>query len=315
MGDFVFGVFPGIVFDAPDGKRLGSPSEDRVKTLSAIDALRGGKPFYVRAYRPFKDAGAPAFPAPTPAEPARYLGNGRALDLVLQFQSQRGDLDGWLRFVRESIRGLKGVPGKVQIGEEPNVGAPQDGGCRNVVEAIVSGVIAGKAAARSFNPGLKIGFNAAPSRSVDDDFWKDLRKHADAEFFASLDYVGLDCFPDVFRPLPSPGLEEAVEFLLKHFREILTTIGVPETVPIHLTEHGWPTGPEHSEARQAEALEAVIRAVHARRDTYNVRAYELFALRDWVSSADRFSCFGVLRDDYSAKPAFERYQALIAELG
>jgi hypothetical protein len=44
--------------------------------------------------------------------------------------------------------------------------------------------------------------------------------------------------------------------------------------------------------------------------------WELFTLRDADSSRDgMFYRFGILRDDYSRKPAFARLRTLIAELG
>jgi hypothetical protein len=67
--------------------------------------------------------------------------------------------------------------------------------------------------------------------------------------------------------------------------------------------------------QQADALETVLRAVHARRDELNVTHWELFTLRDADSSSDdMFHQFGVLRDDYTPKPAFERLRSLFAEL-
>jgi hypothetical protein len=62
-------------------------------------------------------------------------------------------------------------------------------------------------------------------------------------------------------------------------------------------------------------LEAVLRAVAARRRELNVTHWELFTLRDADSSRDdMFHQFGVLRDDYEPKPAFERLRCLFAEL-
>ena len=63
-------------------------------------------------------------------------------------------------------------------------------------------------------------------------------------------------------------------------------------------------------------LETVLRAVHARRAELNVTHWELFTLRDADSSNDDlFYNFGIMRDDYSRKPAFDRLRSLIAELG
>ena len=51
-------------------------------------------------------------------------------------------------------------------------------------------------------------------------------------------------------------------------------------MPIHVEENGWPTGPGRSEAEQAAALRAMVRAVNDFRGTYNVTDYRWFDLRD-----------------------------------
>ena len=87
-------------------------------------------------------------------------------------------------------------------------------------------------------------------------------------------------------------------------------------MPIRICENGWPTGPGRPEQTQADVLETILRTVHALRAELNVTHWELFTLRDADSSRDGlFYNFGVLRDDYSPKPAFARLRALIAELG
>jgi len=92
--------------------------------------------------------------------------------------------------------------------------------------------------------------------------------------------------------------------------------GIGSTTPLRVCENGWPTGPDRSEARQADVLEAVLRAVHARSDELNVTHWELFTLRDADSSNhDLFHNFGVLHHDYSRKPEFDRLVGLFKELG
>ena len=83
-----------------------------------------------------------------------------------------------------------------------------------------------------------------------------------------------------------------------------------------MAENGWPTSPDRSYERQVVALETIIRTIHDYRGNYHVKHYQLFDLRDADSShPDIFSQFGILRDDYTPKPAFEVYRRLIAELG
>jgi hypothetical protein len=131
------------------------------------------------------------------------------------------------------------------------------------------------------------------------------------------DYAGLDMYPDVFGPRLGLGeLDGAVGWLLGTFRQqVLPIAGMGPAVPIRVCENGWPTGPGRSPERQADVLETVVRAVHARRAEFGVTHWELFTLRDADSSSDdMFHQFGVVRDDYSPKPAFARLCALLAEL-
>jgi hypothetical protein len=58
-----------------------------------------------------------------------------------------------------------------------------------------------------------------------------------------------------------------------------------------------------------------VRAVHDFRGTYGVTDYRWFDLRDHNTSSSNFQHhYGVLRDDYSPKPAFEAYRRLVNEL-
>src|SRR5205814_9844257 len=129
---------------------------------------------------------------------------------------------------------------------------------------------------------IAVGVNATPSFNPADRFWPKLAKRGGQPFVGALDYVGLDFFPDVFRPLPTPDFPGAVAGVVGHFRDALSAAGIPATVPIRITENSWPTGPNRSPERQAEVLEAIVRAVYDLRERLNVTHYEFFALRDAV---------------------------------
>lgn len=54
----------------------------------------------------------------------------------------------------------------------------------------------------------------------------------------------------------------------------------------------------------------------AYRGVYDITSFNWFGLRDNNSHGPNFqSFFGLLRDDYSAKPAFDAYRKLIARFG
>ncbi|MGW2850206.1 hypothetical protein ACWC5G_36590, partial [Streptomyces sp. NPDC001274] len=200
----------------------------------------------------------------------------------------------------------------------PNADLPVlDGSSPNVLNALVQGVVTAKEEARALGHTIAVGFNAVPTFDPADTFWSDLAALADERFLAELDYVGLDFFPDVFRPIAADQLAAAVTGILTAFRRTdLPKAAIPDTVPIRICENGWPTGPDRPERRQAEVLDTVVRTVAALADDLNLDGYTFFSLRDADTGADGlFHHFGLLRDDYTPKPAFETYRRLIAELG
>ncbi len=322
-----FGIYPGSATGSDSPEMLVGRPDEPVRIQAALDDLQGdGRPFIVRGYIPFHDStSARPLTKPTPADVEQYSRDGRRLDVVLQFQSAGGDVEGYVEFVRRQVRRLGPVADSVQVTEEANVtdGLPcLDGAFPNVREALVKGVVAAKDEARRLGfDRVKVGFNAVPSFDPNDDFWRVIGELGRRPFVEALDYVGLDFFPDVFRRAAADGqpgdLRRMVVFVLRAIRESwMPAAGIPETVPIHVTENGWPTSPDRPYERQAAALETIIRTIHDYRGNYRINRYYLFDLRDADSSnPDIFYQFGILRDDYTPKPAFEVYRRLIAELG
>ena len=210
----------------------------------------------------------------------------------------------------------------LQIGEEPNAaGGGGNGEFPNVRQAVVEGVLAANDEARRGGFNMHIGINGTLSFGPVAEYWPSLAALGGPSFVAALDYAGLDFFPDVFRPiLPAGSLDairDAVVAVLGHYRNVnLASATIPMSTPLHITENGWPTSATRPEDQQADVLETIIRAVHAQRGPLNITHYELFDLRDADSAnPDMGFHFGVMRDDYSPKPAFQRYRQLIGELG
>jgi hypothetical protein len=319
-----FGIYPGGIAGTHSGLTEGPPDAPFQIKL-ALDRLQAdGRPFLVRRYTHFSRSSTYASSGDDPADLAQYLSGGRQLDLVLCFRDSGEDLTEWLNFIRDNIRRHGTQLAKIQITEEPNLAtAPgsADGGFPHVRQALVRGVVAAKEEARRLGLAVQVGFNAVPSFNPADDFWPSIGALGQQSFLDALDYVGLDCFPDVFRPVrPDNFLENlrnAIGFLLTNFRRVNLAAGnIPQSVPIHITENGWPTGEGRTPEKQAAVLETIVHAVYAQRIEYNVTHYELFALRDSNSAnPDLFHQFGILRDDYTSKPAFETYRKLVAELG
>ena len=85
-------------------------------------------------------------------------------------------------------------------------------------------------------------------------------------------------------------------------------------LPLHITEHGWPTGPDRPLDRQASVIRDVIESVLEQKDELNIATYELFSLRDADSSnPDMFHQFGIMTDAYLPKAAYGVFKDLLTE--
>jgi hypothetical protein len=322
----VFGIYPGSATGSDSPEMLVGPPDDPARIQAALNELQGNRgTLIVRGYLPFHDATSTRpFTSPTPRDVEQYARDGRRLNVVLQYQSASGDVAGYREFVRDQVRRLGAIADSVQVTEEANFtdGPPLiDGAFPDVRSALVQGVLAANDEARRLGyDHLRVGFNAVPSFNPADDFWRAIGDLGRRPFVEALDYVGLDFFPDVFRPAAPDGqpgdLRQMVVSVLRAMRESwMPAAGIPESVPLHIAENGWPTSPDRSYERQAAALETIIRTIHDHRGRYHITHYQLFDLRDADSShPDIFYQFGILRDDYTPKPAFAVYRRLIAEL-
>jgi hypothetical protein len=311
-----FGIYPGSAVG--DVGPAGPP--DRPERISqALGELQGGpgRPFIVRAYHVYTDPGdtVHAGVPQTPAGYDRYLGQGRALDLVAQYHSRSGDVDGYCAFIEKLIDHHGEHLATLQIGEEPNItGNPSlDGAYPRVTGALIAGIRAARdKARRSGPPGLKVGCNSSPLFGPGSAFFADLTRAGGEQFIADLDYIGLDFFPDVFRPIAPASLEGAVQALLEaHRGDRLAPAGLGH-LPLVITEHGWPTGPGRPASRQAEVVAAVIGVVSRNAQALNITGYIHHTLRDARSAGSGLFCqFGLMTDDYTPKPAFGVYRDLI----
>jgi hypothetical protein len=328
----IFGIYPGGVAGDDSGLLVGPPDEPDQINRCLRDLQGISQPFVVRCYDSFQDSDSPlGNTGPAPANYAQYaVSDVRPLELVLQFRSTSGDVAGYLDFVHGKLKQHHQNLYAVQITEEPNfLDGPNviDGPYPNVRLALTEGVTAAKQTLRELGqPHVKVGFNATPTFGPSSEFWTDLKSLAKTAFVESLDYVGLDFFPDVFRPAASDGqpgdLVSSVIAVLETLRYVwLPSAGIPDRIPIHITEHGWPTSPTRSVAHQAQVLETVIRTIHDLSPKLNIERYMLFALRDVdhsnaTNEENIFRFFGITTSDYTQKkPAFDKFRALVHELG
>jgi hypothetical protein len=229
----IFGIWPGVAAaDLVSLQHLDCPPEDTAKTLAALRELQGtATEFYVRAYRHYGPGVRPrasAVAAPAPAQPGRYAGQGRLIDLVASYQSPVPDPGGFAGFVRQAVRDVAAWGGgKVQVGEELNMPPPLDGGSPGHFEAIGAGVAAALDERDRQAAPVQVGVNSAGL--PDPAFWNRLADAIGPRNTERLDYIGLDAFPDVFRPISHENLPAAVTFLLRRFRTVTAEARVPVT--------------------------------------------------------------------------------------
>ena len=297
--------------------------------LGALAALRKpAAPLVTHAYTSWRNAG-PDEDARLLELADRYTRAGYLFELVVRYHpspQQEGDVAGFAEHVRRMVRLLGPERGVIafQVTNEVNFTASpdsSDGAFAGARDALVQGVIAGHdEAQRLGHRQLEMGFNYLYRLDPPSDiaFWEHLRDAGGPRFIAALGWLGLDVYPGTFYPPASaPGSERDTMVnafsVLRCFAEIP---GVPESVPIHVQENGFPTDlAARTYERQAQALETMVRATHDFRGTYNVSDYRWFNLRDADTASPNFQQhYGLMEDDYAPKPAFDRYRALIAEL-
>ncbi len=282
--------------------------DDFGKINHALDTLQGNKEqFFVRLYLQYVGAGQWK-----DNDIEKYINSPRKINLVLQYQSQIYNLNDWIETIKLVLDKYAKHLEAIQITEEPNLyHVPVIDGCMpHVREALVNGAIEAKKYIVSKNLNVKVGFNAVPNFNPTGDFWEAIYNLGGEKFVESLDFVGLDFFPDVFRPVAADGqpgdLVSSVVYILDKFCNIdLQKANIPFSVPIVIAENGWPTARSRSYERQSQVLETIIRTVFDNRSNFNITQYQLFCLRDSDSGVeDIFYQFGILKDDYSPKPAF-----------
>jgi hypothetical protein len=311
-----FGMFPLGLAGSPGGVAAGPP-DDIDQIVRAVQYLQGdGPPLLARMYVSWTGAASAASALAQVQELA-----GIPWDLVLCYRDPAGDVEGWAGFAADVVRGHGHQLAAIQVTGEANLtGIPDaaDGAFPRADEALVRGVLAAADAKRDSGATAAIGFAVSPEMNpAGGAFWPAVARLGGAAFADAVDYAGLDMYPDVFGPpVALDRLDGAVDWLLRSFREeVLPVAGIGPGTPIRICENGWPTGPGRAPEQQADVLETILRAVHARREELNVTHWELFTLRDADSTRDSlFHQFGVLRDDYSPKPAFERLRGLFREL-
>lgn len=304
-----------------------------------LEQLRGSaaRPFVLHLYTQFFRAGQTAEDSSLDAQLRSYAAAGFQIELVLRYRPDERnaaiDVPAFAAYVRRVVDryGSSRSSSKVrfiQVTNEANVtGAPaaSDGDYPGAIAALIQGMVAAKAESRQRHESqLHIGFNRSDQNNPRArlGFWDYLRRHGAQAFRSSLDWIGVDAYPDTFGTsvsgslLPRDAAATLVRSLLMLRRRYLSRAGIVSATPLHVSENGYPTGEGRSYRQQAAVLRSEVEEVSSYRIAFNVTDYRWFDRRDADSSEPSIEGhYGLMRDDYSRKPAFAIYRSLIAALG
>jgi hypothetical protein len=315
-----FGLYIGSVAGTDKDLAVGSPDNPGAIKDILNELERNAHPLIIRGYIHYLGDGKTGNEAPENI--VQYATASRKIDLVLCYRSLKYNPDDWTATISEVIKKYGDYLCSIQITEEPNLkdAYAGDGRFENINEALYDGVVFAKRLILSLGYPIKVGFNTVLSFNPADNFWSTIGSEDYKLFREAVDYVGLDFFPDVFRPLPREGfpdnLKNTVKLVLGHFRNTLSNIGnIAPSIPIHITENGWPTGATRGYDKHVVVIETIVRALYEIKDELRIEQYELFSLRDTDTGNDNlFYQFGIVKDDYTPKPVFYKFRDLIQEL-
>jgi hypothetical protein len=241
--------------------------------------------------------------------------------------SQEGDMAAWRRYVRRAAQVLGRRPSVKALTITNEVNFPispntSDGSYAGALQAIVTGVVAARHELdRIGRPDVELGFSFAWRwvPTSDADFWRQLGALATPEFRRALDYVGLQVYPGLVYPPASATAsagDDTVEALTLLRDCYMPRGGFGRNVDLWVTENGYATNLGRTESDQDLALRSTLDAIHRYSGTLGVTDYRWFNLRDNDSRGpDLFAAVGLLRDDYSEKPAFSTYRSYIDRIG
>ncbi|HEX8204664.1 MAG TPA: hypothetical protein VF587_01250 [Solirubrobacteraceae bacterium] len=327
-----FGITPRAAGSVGGSQAQVAP-EDEGKALAALNELRPpGRALVMRLNRLFwadGDEGIRTF--------AGYVDQYGAAGFEVESQvryhpppGKEGDIPAWEEYVRAVVRELGKRPAltALSITNEANFSGSQntsDGAYEGVVDALVRGTVVARAELDAMGrPDVRLGFSMMWRWSPDSDrkFWEDIGARADATpgFREAVDYVGLQIYPGlVWPPSPRPGVTagaEVIEALTLLRRCYMPKAKLGDAVDVWISENGYATNLGRTEETQVRDLESTLRDVHNWSGELGISDYRYFNLRDNNSDGtDLFAAVGLLRDDYSRKPAFDTFRALLGEVG
>jgi hypothetical protein len=176
-----------------------------------------------------------------------YVKEGYQINLALRYvppNASTGDPQGFANWVESEVKELSFV--KVfQITNEVNASASSDsdGFYKGAQNALVGAMIA---ANKAKTKNQLIGFNWSydPFVSQDLSFFENLKSLGGPSFVKSLNYMGIDLYPDTYSPLPNVNANfgKEVSSALELLRQrLMPALGLKKNCPIFIQEISWPS--------------------------------------------------------------------------
>jgi len=328
--DLRFGVTP-LLAGSVGASQIEPKPENLALAQSALDDLRPkSKQLVLRLNRMFWADGAAGL-RKYKGIVDRYAAAGFDSELQIRYhppEGKAGDMAAWKRYVGRAVRvfGRRGSVVALSITNEANFAVSpntSDGSYPGAREAIVKGIsIADRKLRRMGRTDVDLGFSFAWRwvPSSDRAFWEEIGARATPRFRRALDYVGLQIYPGlIFPAAPIPGRsagDELIEALTLLRSCYLPKAGLGDEIDLWVSENGYSTNLGRTEASQAGSLASTLESVHAYSGTLGISDFRYFNLRDNNTlGTDLFDAVGIVRDDYSPKPAFDVLLAAIDAFG
>ena len=173
-------------------------------------------------------------------------------------------------------------------------------------------------------PEILIGFNwaAGDNPATTEPMWAALKQAGGTAFTQAVGFVGVNIYPGTWTPLLATGAVTAAQVdattrnaldAVRNKHMVAAGVGGAGIV---IAESGYPTTPARTAATQALVLQSVIGAAEATKAIFGVTGVYWFSLRDGNTASGQLeNGYGLLRDDYTPKPAFTMLQGLVAATG
>jgi hypothetical protein len=152
--------------------------------------------------------------------------------------------------------------------------------------------------------------------------WTALKQAGGSAFTHAVGFVGVNIYPGTWTPplatsAPTAAQVDATMRTALHAARSkhLGAAGVSDAA-IVITESGYPTTADRTASTQDLVLRAIVAVAEQTKAIYGVTGVYWFSLRDANTASRQLeNAYGLLRDDYTPKPAFTALQSLIANIG